>query len=161
MKRYNGFTSYFNVYNHETRPLYDNRSTDNWFLGYQPSKFLLKSLLGSKYMITWEDNQFLIPHTYDLIYESSKQKVYKNSLDMSLGYASSKISGFNILEDLDKSQEDIVLLNSIVIPEAKNNESNINDIYPLIAENLVNSGFLGMRKRAICLLITVKVILMA
>lgn len=141
VKRYNGFTSYFNVYNHETRPLYDNRSTDNWFLGYQPSKFLLKSLLGSKYMITWEDNQFLIPHTYDLIYESSKQKVYKNSLDMSLGYASSKISGFNILEDLDKSQEDIVLLNSIVIPEAKNNESNINDIYPLIAENLVNSGF--------------------
>ena len=56
-------------------------------------------------MITWEDNQFLIPHTYDLIYESSKEKVYKNSLDMSLGYASSKISGFNILENLDKSQE--------------------------------------------------------
>lgn len=141
VKRFNGFTSYFNVYNHETRPLYDNRSTDNWFLGYQPSKFLLKSLLGSKYMITWDDNQFLIPHTYELIYEGSNQRVYKNSLYMSLGYASTETSGYNNLQNLDKSQEDIVMLNSIVIPEMEKMKLNLDEIYPLIADDLINSGF--------------------
>lgn len=141
VKRYNGFTSYFNVYNHETRPLYDNRSTDNWFLGYQPSKFLLKSLLGSKYMITWDDNSFLIPHTYELIHEGSGQKVYKNSLDMALGYASENVSGINSLHDLDKSQEDIVMLNSIVVPESVGESVNFNEIYPQVAKNLLNTGF--------------------
>lgn len=140
VKRYNGFTSYFNIYNHETRPLYDNRSTDNWFLGFQPSKFLLKSLLGSKYMVVWEENQYLIPHNYELIHEVSHQKVYRNSLDMALGYASSQISGIEQMQNIDKSKEDIIMLNSIVVPNTEK-KIHIDDMYPLIAESLVNSGF--------------------
>lgn len=141
-KKYNGFTSYFSVYNHETRLLFENRFTDNWFLGYRPSKFLLKSLYGSKYMIQREENEFIIPHTYEFISKEGEFYIYENSIDTSLGYATNRSISSQQVKEIDKSIVDILMLNGVIVSDNNLPQVNIDNQYQLVANNLINDGFI-------------------
>lgn len=137
------FTSYFNVYNHQTRSILDNRFTDSWFLGYSPSKFLIKSLNGMKYYVDFtEDQSGMLPLNFTPVAEVNGRTIYRNSLDQSLGYATSRLISDRELEGQGKVMEELIMLNGIVVPQGQTTVSSdwLRQM-PKLADNLINDGF--------------------
>lgn len=137
---YNGFTFYSSIYNHESEAYIKDRFSGTWFLGYNHSKFLLKSLWSGRYLIINKEDDYYVPYGYSLIGEDDKEYLYENSLVMPVGYASNQFSSLKKSELLDKSQEDIVMLNSIIVEDSEY-VFDTEQQYPCIAEDVINSGF--------------------
>lgn len=143
IKNYMGFSSYISIYNFETRPLIDDRISDSWFIGYTPSKFLLKSLLGSKYLIVDRSEEMWIPYGYNKYIDLENQVIYRNKLDNSLGFASSDLLPIKDSIRLDKSLEEMIFMNYIVCEDCQVNsfqDAGKNMDVQILGENIINSS---------------------
>lgn len=114
---YRGFSFYMSVHNYYTAPLYENRFGNQWYNGYQPSKHLLKSLFGNKYIIQKEDIE--IPYGYHKIYSNQESSyiILENSIDIGLGYASDKLISYEEVRDKSIFEQDIAMLQGIVVDD--------------------------------------------
>lgn len=110
---YDGFTSYVSVFNNNSIPFYNNRFGNQWYIGYQPSKFLIKSLLGGQYLID-NGNNATMPHGYLKVFEKNGNAIYENSISTGLGYATSQVVSYNDLEDYDIFERDYAMMQAIV-----------------------------------------------
>ncbi|SJZ57621.1 YfhO family protein [Anaerorhabdus furcosa] len=122
---YKGFSFYVSVYNYYTAPLYENRFGNQWYNGYQPSKYLLKSLLGNKYLIQSKDTE--IPYGYHEINSSNESNYIKfeNSIDMGLGYATNKLISYEDVKDKSIFEQDMAMLQGIIVDDANATSSYI------------------------------------
>lgn len=134
---YAGFSSYVSIYNYESTDFLENRFSNSWFVGYQPSKFLVKSLLGNRYLLT-NPKSLEIPFGYKEIKEFENYSLFENSVDMNLGYATSQVSSKEDLDIYDTFIKDYIMMQSIVLEQDSYGDYQ----YPhLVENNLVNGSF--------------------
>lgn len=108
---YAGFQFYSSVYNHSTRNILNDRFASGWNSGYTESKLLYKSLLNSKYYITPDASH--IPYGYSYLNTINYDQIYKNDLDVGIGFASNRKTNINKFRELDKSLQDTYLYQTI------------------------------------------------
>ncbi|SJZ57802.1 YfhO family protein [Anaerorhabdus furcosa] len=134
---YAGFTSYVSIYNYESIEFYENRFSNSWFVEYNPSKFLVKSLLGNRYLVT-NSESLEIPYGYTQMKEFNEFAVYKNSIDMNLGYATNKVISMKSLADKDTFIKDFAMMQGIVVDQE---DSVIIDYPREVKSDLLNESF--------------------
>ncbi|MEG0409178.1 MAG: YfhO family protein [Bacilli bacterium] len=117
--QFNGFSFYVSVYNYYTAPLYENRFGNQWYNGYQPSKSLLKTVLGNKYII--QETEQMIPYGYSSVYigDDNKYQVLENNLTFGLGYATNKLIAYESIKDKSIFEQDIAMLQGVVVDDQK------------------------------------------
>lgn len=125
VKNYKSNSFYFSVYNSASANYYQNRITGDWFIPYAPSKFLSYTMLGNKYLVTYEETSF-VPHGYEEIEqetirqdgEEKTVKVYRNTAFVQLGYATSTTYNLERSYSLDTSLQDFAMTQGILDDES-------------------------------------------
>ncbi len=133
---YSGFTFYSTIYNHDSRAILDNSFGTGWNISNNESKFLFKSLLGSKYYVALND--YVAPYGYDYLETVDNFDIYKNNLVVGLGFASDKLTNYKEIEKSSSFEKEITMLNSIV--SDKKTTVTLDDLIlpKIIAENVTN-----------------------
>lgn len=137
LNSYPGFISYNSLYNHEIRDLMDERLSPSWNMGYAPSKFLLKTLMGSKYFII-KDNTIEIPYGYKYLKTEGEYVIFKNQIETGLGYATNKIISRDIADSYDKSIQDVIMYKGIILDKVISESLEISDLPTHLGNNLTN-----------------------
>lgn len=110
---YNGFSSYISIYNYYTTDFLMNRMGTKWYFGVQPSKFMIKNVLGNKYLVLEESDE--APYGYSKVDTIKNKIIYENDNFLGFGYATSNVISRNEVEKLPIFLQDYIMMQGIIV----------------------------------------------
>lgn len=119
---YHSFNGYTSIYNYNQIPFVDGRFkvSYSWNFYPQPGKWLLKSRLGSKYFIQYDETD-QIPYGYSYLFDGENETVvYENQYSLPLAYTKQGSLSTEELSQYSMFMQDRLLINNIALESGDN-----------------------------------------
>lgn len=118
-KVYPSVSYYYGVYNPSIDIYNEERITGDWFIPYLPSKFMSQSVYGCKYLIANYEWSYIPFGFTEIARDTNGVRIFENTLDMGLGYATNQTYNFEHSQNLPKALQEFIMLNGILTKDAK------------------------------------------
>lgn len=122
-KDYLGLTFYSSVYNFEVDGFIQNHlsSAGGWLVGNNKGKWMIKNLLGAKYLVVDPSYLDYVPYGYDVLFSQEEHgilyTVYENRYALPLFYTESETFNLESFETLSALEKLRVLQDYVVLEE--------------------------------------------